>query len=103
MNISYMYIYVYSAQYVIIIQYFIINIDPSVKAYYKEFRRVSSFPPPSHVAIQHVLPQVVEASDVVIEVLDARDPMGSRCFEVQGYISCRSVCCLLMRCVCVLC
>ena len=27
--------------------------------------------------------QVVEASNVVLEVLDARDPLGCRCFEVM--------------------
>ena len=27
--------------------------------------------------------QVVEASDVVLEVLDARDPLGCRSFEVR--------------------
>ena len=27
--------------------------------------------------------QVVEAADVVIEVLDARDPLGSRCPQVE--------------------
>mmetsp|Transcript_13935 Transcript_13935/g.24422 ORF Transcript_13935/g.24422 Transcript_13935/m.24422 type:complete len:625 (+) Transcript_13935:237-2111(+) len=42
--------------------------DHSRKAYYKEFRRV------------------VELSDVIIQVLDARDPIGCRCLDVEKYV-----------------
>lgn len=40
----------------------------SKRAYYKEFNKV------------------VEASDVIIEVLDARDPMGCRCLNIEKAI-----------------
>jgi nuclear GTP-binding protein len=43
-------------------------VDSSVKAFYKDFARV------------------VQASDVVIEVLDARDPAGTRCQDVEKFI-----------------
>jgi nuclear GTP-binding protein len=42
--------------------------ETSLKAFYKEFRKV------------------VEASDVIIEVLDARDPLGTRCPQVEEMI-----------------
>ncbi|KAK3608305.1 hypothetical protein CHS0354_030755 [Potamilus streckersoni] len=44
------------------------NVESSLKAYYKEFRKV------------------VDASDVILEVLDARDPLGSRCVEMEQAI-----------------
>ena len=42
--------------------------EQSLKSFYKEFKKV------------------VEAADVIIEVLDARDPMGSRCPQVEEMI-----------------
>lgn len=46
------------------------NVDKeqSLKSFYKEFKKVT------------------EAADVLIEVLDARDPMGSRCPQVEDMI-----------------
>ncbi len=42
--------------------------ESSLKTFYKEFKKV------------------VDAADVLIEVLDARDPLGSRCPQVEEMI-----------------
>lgn len=42
--------------------------EQSLKSFYKEFKKV------------------IEAADVLIEVLDARDPVGSRCPQVEDMI-----------------
>lgn len=42
--------------------------DGSRRAFYREFARV------------------VESSDVILHVLDARDPLGCRCVDVERYI-----------------
>ena len=42
--------------------------DPSKRAFFKDFARV------------------VEASDVILEVLDARDPLATRCQDVERYV-----------------
>ena len=46
----------------------VLSSDGSRRAYYKEFLKV------------------VEAADVIIQVLDARDPLGSRCKEVERLV-----------------
>ena len=47
---------------------FLCNTDGSRRAFYREFARV------------------VESSDVILHVLDARDPLGCRCVDVERYI-----------------
>eukprot|EP01132_Coremiostelium_polycephalum_P001449 gene1449-1827_t len=42
--------------------------DSSLKAFYREVKKV------------------IEAADVILQVLDARDPMGCRCFEIEQMI-----------------
>ncbi|XP_022302731.2 guanine nucleotide-binding protein-like 3 homolog [Crassostrea virginica] len=44
------------------------SVETSLKAYYKEFKKV------------------VDAADVILEVLDARDPLGSRCSQMEETI-----------------
>lgn len=46
----------------------ILHADGSRRAFYKEFVKV------------------VTTSDVIIEVLDARDPLGSRCVDAEKFI-----------------
>lgn len=29
---------------------------------------------------------MIDSSDVVVEVLDARDPLGTRCYQVEKYL-----------------
>ncbi|XP_048738699.2 guanine nucleotide-binding protein-like 3 homolog [Ostrea edulis] len=43
-------------------------VETSLKAYYKEFKKV------------------VDAADVILELLDARDPLGSRCSQMEDAI-----------------
>lgn len=46
----------------------LIDLDHSERAFYKE------------------LVKVIEASDVILEVLDARDPLGSRCLDMEKMV-----------------
>jgi len=47
---------------------FFYSIDSSDRAFYKD------------------LVKVIEASDVLLEVLDARDPLGTRCPEIENMV-----------------
>jgi ribosome biogenesis GTPase A len=44
------------------------SIDSSDRAFYKDLKKV------------------IEASDVILEVLDARDPLGTRCVDIEKMV-----------------
>eukprot|EP01119_Soliformovum_irregulare_P003334 TRINITY_DN1374_c0_g1_i1.p1 TRINITY_DN1374_c0_g1~~TRINITY_DN1374_c0_g1_i1.p1 ORF type:complete len:713 (+),score=275.57 TRINITY_DN1374_c0_g1_i1:307-2139(+) len=53
---------------------------------YKDARRADVFDKGTSKRIWGELYKVIDASDVVIQVLDARDPMGTRCFHIEKQI-----------------
>eukprot|EP01129_Flabellula_baltica_P001821 TRINITY_DN11729_c0_g1_i1.p1 TRINITY_DN11729_c0_g1~~TRINITY_DN11729_c0_g1_i1.p1 ORF type:complete len:539 (+),score=154.84 TRINITY_DN11729_c0_g1_i1:52-1668(+) len=53
---------------------------------YKDEARDNLFSKGQSNRIWNELYKVIDSSDVIIQVLDARDPMGTRCFNVEKYI-----------------
>lgn len=39
-----------------------------------------------HISWQNLFFKVVDAADVILEILDARDPLGSRCTQMEEAI-----------------
>jgi nuclear GTP-binding protein len=55
------------------------------KRIWNELYKVCSTATPEFLTTANCL-QVIDSSDVVIHVLDARDPLGTRCYSVERYI-----------------
>lgn len=36
--------------------------------------------------ISIIILQVIDSSDVLVQILDARDPLGTRCYQVERYL-----------------
>jgi nuclear GTP-binding protein len=47
---------------------------------------LNMYPDHSERSFYKELVKVIEASDVILEVLDARDPLGSRCIDMEKMV-----------------